>query len=378
MLRRNNHDRLSGDFRVGLAGRRRRVRRGRWRQRCRDRRDRPHLGSGRAYDVRTGPAARIPAESPLSAERTSSGAQDDEEPRQTEFSCRASTRACPTAIGVGNGRRANHHGDNRDCDRRERPLSVRAPATPAVSRTSTGPGSCGYERWPVKTLADRGAAALRFINRKPVAVRGLVRLPVTRGGQTTRGGIAERTVFRIHAQLLAAKVESDSDIHLDDRRPADEADDDRRDSGVRLHTRRNRLGAQVDGESPCGILKGLRRPRFRQLHALQTARQRDDHRRRILRLQPRPARRCPERDRTAPGNGDHCSRLSVTLSAEPSSRQQEGRSVRPGTRLQRWSAWTSSCTLAPVLLPVHARDSLTELIVVRSRRSGVVCPRHEA
>jgi hypothetical protein len=34
---------------------------------------------------RTGPAARIPAESPQSAKRTRSGARDDEEPRQTEF-----------------------------------------------------------------------------------------------------------------------------------------------------------------------------------------------------------------------------------------------------------------------------------------------------
>jgi hypothetical protein len=36
------------------------------------------------------PCARIPAESPQSAERIPSGAQDAEEPRQTEFTRRAS------------------------------------------------------------------------------------------------------------------------------------------------------------------------------------------------------------------------------------------------------------------------------------------------
>ena len=85
----------------------------------------------------------------------------------------------------------------------------------ALPATSTGTSGCGYERWPVKTLADRGGTALRLTRPKPAAVRGLVSLPVARGGQTTRGGIAERTVFRIQAQLLAAKVESDSDIHLE-------------------------------------------------------------------------------------------------------------------------------------------------------------------
>jgi hypothetical protein len=81
--------------------------------------------------------------------------------------------------------------------------------------TSAGTAGCGFERWPVKTLADAGARSIRLGSAQARSVQSLVGLTVAQGGRSSRGGAVERTVFRVHARLRAAKVESDSDIHLE-------------------------------------------------------------------------------------------------------------------------------------------------------------------
>lgn len=90
---------------------------------------------------------------------------------------------------------------------------------PLPMRTSTGLAGCGYERWPVKTLADRSGRAVDLTRRVTSAIFRLDRLRVARGGQTTRAG-AERRTYTVRAVLMAAKVEDDSDVHLELRDPA--------------------------------------------------------------------------------------------------------------------------------------------------------------
>jgi hypothetical protein len=89
------------------------------------------------------------------------------------------------------------------------------PAEASSERVSTGTvAACGYERWPVKTLTDRDASKVNFREVVAVTVVELDRLPILDGEQDTRGIGFERTVFRVRAYLVAAKVEADSDIHL--------------------------------------------------------------------------------------------------------------------------------------------------------------------
>lgn len=71
---------------------------------------------------------------------------------------------------------------------------------------------CGIERWPVKTLTDRDAGSVRLV---PVAtsVRALRRVPTQHLTAARLPGV-ERHVYRVHARLVAAKAEADSDVHL--------------------------------------------------------------------------------------------------------------------------------------------------------------------
>jgi hypothetical protein len=66
----------------------------------------------------------------------------------------------------------------------------------------------------VKTLADRSGRRLRLGHVQATTVEALRRLKRHQGGQSSRGGKAERTVYRVTARPVAAKVEDDSDIHL--------------------------------------------------------------------------------------------------------------------------------------------------------------------
>jgi len=75
--------------------------------------------------------------------------------------------------------------------------------------------SCGGKRWPVKTLADPAGPGLRLDRVQATTVETLRRLPPRPGGESSRGDTVERTVYRVAARLVAAKViEDDSDIHL--------------------------------------------------------------------------------------------------------------------------------------------------------------------
>src|SRR5207253_7062084 len=75
--------------------------------------------------------------------------------------------------------------------------------------------SCSAKRWPVKTLADPAGRGLRLDRVQATTIEALRRLPARPGDESSRGGTVERTVYRVAARLVAAKViGDDSDIHL--------------------------------------------------------------------------------------------------------------------------------------------------------------------
>ena len=80
-----------------------------------------------------------------------------------------------------------------------------------ATRTIRG-ATCGFERWPVKTLSDPGARRVDFTVH-PATVRYLGSLRANPGGQDSRGPLESR-VFAVQARLVSVKREADSDYHL--------------------------------------------------------------------------------------------------------------------------------------------------------------------
>jgi hypothetical protein len=73
--------------------------------------------------------------------------------------------------------------------------------------------ACGVERWAVKTLTDAGAHAINFTPRvTTIAALRRLRPPPELG--PTRIRPVETSTYRVRAQLVAFKIEEDSDIHL--------------------------------------------------------------------------------------------------------------------------------------------------------------------
>jgi hypothetical protein len=79
----------------------------------------------------------------------------------------------------------------------------------------TVPRQCGYDRWPVKTLADkdRGRVDLKPID-TTVAKLGAIPIHEIPYPYDRRIAPEEFHVFRIKARLLKIKREQDSDLHL--------------------------------------------------------------------------------------------------------------------------------------------------------------------
>jgi Novel STAND NTPase 1/CARDB len=114
-------------------------------------------------------------------------------------SCPIVVRFSPTRIGTRTGR-----------------LVVRTGGKPIEAKltgTLNYPGSCGMERWSVKTLADPQASA---INLRPLAttVDALTRLPPPPSLSPNRRAPAELRTFRVRVKLVAMKQEQDGDIRL--------------------------------------------------------------------------------------------------------------------------------------------------------------------
>src|SRR5712692_287373 len=76
-------------------------------------------------------------------------------------------------------------------------------------------GSCGVERWSVKTGTDADAGLINLQSRTQTTIASLTSLSApTTLPANNRIQPTETTVFQVHATLTEYKLESDSDYHL--------------------------------------------------------------------------------------------------------------------------------------------------------------------
>ncbi len=76
-------------------------------------------------------------------------------------------------------------------------------------------GSCGVERWPVKTGTDADVGKITLQSTTPTTIASLASLPAPATlPQNNRVAPTETTVFRVSATLTQYKLETDSDYHL--------------------------------------------------------------------------------------------------------------------------------------------------------------------
>jgi hypothetical protein len=76
-------------------------------------------------------------------------------------------------------------------------------------------GSCGVERWSVKTGTDADAGLINLQSTTPDTIASLISLPApTTLPTNNRNQPTETTVFQVQATLTEYKLESDSDYHL--------------------------------------------------------------------------------------------------------------------------------------------------------------------
>ncbi len=82
-------------------------------------------------------------------------------------------------------------------------------------RLQSSTGSCGVERWPVKTGTDADAAKITLQSTTPTTIADLAARPAPATlPQNNRVAPTETTVFRVSATLTQYKLENDSDYHL--------------------------------------------------------------------------------------------------------------------------------------------------------------------
>jgi hypothetical protein len=76
-------------------------------------------------------------------------------------------------------------------------------------------GSCGVERWSVKTGTDADASLINLQSTTQTTIASLISLPApTTLPTNNRIQPTETTIFQLHATLTEYKLEPDSDYHL--------------------------------------------------------------------------------------------------------------------------------------------------------------------
>src|SRR5437879_3965085 len=94
--------------------------------------------------------------------------------------------------------------------------SVPSPALPICS------GSCGVERWMVKTLSDPNARTVRLSDTVNTTIEALVAIPrPALLPSRARANAVEQTLYRVEARLLRLYTEGDHDYHLVLASPSD-------------------------------------------------------------------------------------------------------------------------------------------------------------
>jgi hypothetical protein len=110
------------------------------------------------------------------------------------------------ALGVVGGVRASmRHGPQPDQEEHE---------AVTANRNSTT-GSCGVERWSVKTGTDADAGKISLQSTTSTTISSLAALPAPSSLPSNNRIVpTETTVYRLQATLLEFKLEADSDYHL--------------------------------------------------------------------------------------------------------------------------------------------------------------------
>ena len=94
--------------------------------------------------------------------------------------------------------------------------SVPSPALPICS------GSCGVERWMVKTLSDPDARTVRLSDTVNTTIEALVAIPRPAVlPSRSRANPVEQTLYRVEARSLRLYTEGDHDYHLVLASPSD-------------------------------------------------------------------------------------------------------------------------------------------------------------
>lgn len=95
------------------------------------------------------------------------------------------------------------------------PTGTRAAAVlnEAGGGAGTAKGSCGRERWAVKTLTDPGAKSIN-LTPVPSTITALGSVPPPPAARDLPRQPQERNVYRVQGTIVAFKQEADSDIHL--------------------------------------------------------------------------------------------------------------------------------------------------------------------
>lgn len=86
---------------------------------------------------------------------------------------------------------------------------------PLVSSPMSSTGSCGVERWAVKTGTDADASTINLQSTTATTIAALGAIPAPSSlPSDNRVQPTETTVYQIHATLTEYKLEDDSDYHL--------------------------------------------------------------------------------------------------------------------------------------------------------------------
>jgi len=107
-----------------------------------------------------------------------------------------------TAGGVNAGLRHGPHPDSEETE-------------PVVANPDSTTGSCGVERWSVKTGTDADAGKINLQSTTPATIAALTAIPAPANlPPNNRVAPTETTVYQVHATLTEYKLEADSDYHL--------------------------------------------------------------------------------------------------------------------------------------------------------------------
>ena len=86
---------------------------------------------------------------------------------------------------------------------------------PVVANPDSTTGSCGVERWSVKTGTDADVGKINLQSTTPTTIAALTSVPALANlPPNNRVAPTETTVYQVHAKLTEYKLEADSDYHL--------------------------------------------------------------------------------------------------------------------------------------------------------------------